>query len=68
MVKYPHLTIHIEETENAFEILGSVIDVMTAHGHSKAEIRTYVSEATSGDYEHLLKVTREYVNIEPKRT
>jgi hypothetical protein len=45
---------------NAYAILGRARHAMTAHGWDKALIDQYHAEATSGDYDHLLRVTMEY--------
>lgn len=49
---------------NAFAILGKVQKVMIDNGVSSKIIYEYVDEATSGDYNHLLKTTMKYVDIE----
>ena len=49
---------------NAFSVLGSVRKAMRKGGVSQEVIDDYLSEAMSGDYNHLLRVTMNYVNVE----
>lgn len=56
---------------NAFSVMGSVSNIIKQIGEvlalPKNEIELYLDEyrkkATSGDYEHLLKVSNEYVEF-----
>jgi len=65
MPKYPDITVSlIGEDGNAFNILSTVRKELKAHGLSKDEIDSYMEEATSGNYDHLLYTTSEWVNIE----
>lgn len=64
-VKYPNVTVRlIGEDGNAFAILGAVKRQMRRAKISQEEIDAYVAEATSGDYNHLLRVTMNTVNVE----
>ena len=54
----------IGEDGNAFFILGKVQQALKRAGYDQAYVKNYIDEATSGDYNHLLAVTAEYVNIE----
>jgi hypothetical protein len=49
---------------NAFSILGRVKQALSRVGAEKEYIDQYLSEAISGDYDHLLAVTMEYVEVE----
>ena len=49
---------------NAFSIMGRVKRALMQNGADKEYIDQYLSEATSGDYDHLLFVSMEYVNVE----
>ncbi len=49
---------------NAFAILGRVRRALLDAGASEEYVERYTREATSGDYNHLLAVTMEYV-VEP---
>ncbi len=48
---------------NAFFILGSVKKAL-ANGGYKDLAEEYFNEATKGDYNHLLSVTMDYVDVE----
>jgi hypothetical protein len=49
---------------NAFSIMGRVKQSLKRAGADKEYIDGYLREATSGDYDHLLAVTMEYVEVE----
>ena len=49
---------------NAFAILGRVSKALRRAGADKEYVDGYVSKATSGDYDHLLVVSMEYVDVE----
>ena len=53
----------VGEDGNAFAIMGRVIRALKRHGHGNL-VQQYKEEATSGDYDHLLQVTMEYVDVE----
>lgn len=53
----------IGEDGNAFYILGKVCREMRRNDYSKEEIDQYLKEAKSGDYDNLLRVTMEWVNV-----
>ena len=48
---------------NAFAIMGAVRGALERNGHQDLASQ-YIEEATMGDYDHLLRVTMEYVNVE----
>jgi len=48
---------------NAFAILSKVTKALKRNGHGDLA-EQYKTDAMSGDYDHLLKVTEEYVSIE----
>jgi len=52
------------EDGNAFFIMGRVSEALRRAGADQEYIRKYTNEATSGDYDHLLQVTMEYVDTE----
>lgn len=52
----------VGEDGNAFSILGRTMQAMRRHGWPKELIDQYTAEATSGDYNHLLATTLEYVD------
>lgn len=47
---------------NAFAILGKVSKALRDKGHGDL-VKEYQAEATKGDYNHLLAVTMEYVEV-----
>ena len=49
---------------NAFSIMGRVKKALMRAGADKEYIDKYLSEATSGDYNHLLAVSMDYVEVE----
>ena len=49
---------------NAFSIMGRVKKALIRSGADREYIDQYLSEATSGDYDHLLFVSMEYVDVE----
>ena len=51
------------EDGNAFSILGRVKRALEECGATKEECSAYHVEATSGDYENLLRVTSEWVDV-----
>ena len=50
---------------NAFGIIGATMKALRKEGASQEEISQYQSEATSGDYDNLLRVTMDWVNLNP---
>ena len=63
MPKYAIRVPLIGEDGNAFAILGSVQRALRKAGASKDEINQYMEEAMSGDYNHLLSTTMEWVEV-----
>ncbi len=55
------LIVLVDNGENAFTILGETVRVLQMSDHSEEEIKAYVREATSSDYEHLREVTQRYI-------
>ena len=53
----------VGEDGNAFAIMGAVTKAMRRAGVPKETIDAYRSEAISGDYNHLLRTTMEYVEV-----
>lgn len=51
------------EDGNAFMIMGKVIKALKRGGHADL-VTAYQKEAISGDYDHLLATTMEYVEVE----
>ena len=53
----------VGEDGNAFAIMGRVGRALRRAGYTQEEIDEYQNEATSGDYDNLLRVTMEYVDV-----
>ena len=49
---------------NAFSVMGHVKKALKHAGAHKEYIDKYLNEATSGDFDHLLVVSMEYVEVE----
>ena len=52
------------EDGNAFYILGKVSKALREAGYSEGFIGAYQQEAKAGDYDHLLMVAMQYVDVE----
>lgn len=63
MAKYEIEVELIGQDGNAFAIMGAVSRELKMAGVSKEERDAYFTEATSGDYDNLLRVTADWVNI-----
>jgi hypothetical protein len=64
MIKYPEIEVQLTGHDgNAFAILGRMQGAMRQAGISRDEIEQFMSEATSGDYNHLLRVCMEWVEV-----
>ena len=53
----------VGENGNAFSILGTVSKALKKTGADKEYIDQYLNKAMAGDYDHLLGVTMEYVDV-----
>lgn len=63
--KHPDIRVKLAgEDGNAYAILGRVCKAMRRGGVSPEDIKTYQSEAKSGDYDNLLVTTMEWVSCE----
>ena len=64
-IKYPEVNVSlVGEDGNAFAILGRVQKALRRAGVPKEELDAYFAEATSGDYDHLLRVTMDWVEVD----
>lgn len=64
-VKFPEVTVKLTKANgNSFAILAAVQREMRKSGVDPTAITEYVNEATNDDYNHLLRVTMETVNVE----
>lgn len=65
MPKYPEITVKlIGRDGNAFAILGTVRKALQRGGVSSADIDTFMDEAQSGDYNHLLQTVMTWVEVD----
>lgn len=63
--KHPEITVKlVGEDGNAFSILSRVKRALRSEGVSDAEVSEFLEEATAGDYDHLLRVVMNWVNVE----
>jgi hypothetical protein len=61
-IKYPDVRVKlVGEDGNAYAIMGRVQSALQDAGVSKQECAEYIKEATSGDYDNLLRVTMSWV-------
>lgn len=64
-VRYPDVSVKlIGENGNAFAILNSVTKALKRAGVSVEEIAQFKSEAMSGDYNNLLRVCMDWVEVD----
>lgn len=64
-VKYPHITVKLTgENGNAFAILGAVQRALVKAKVPQDEIQAFRDKAMSGDYNNLLVVAMQTVNVE----
>ena len=66
MPKYPEVHVDVEKSGpsgNAFAVLGNVRKGLRKAGVPQAEIDTFMAEATAGNYEALLAVCEEWVDM-----
>ena len=62
--KFPHVRVKLADMDgNSFTILARVIGAMKEAGIDQAEINAYRERAMAGDYDNLLKVSMETVNV-----
>ena len=64
-LKYPHITVRLTGRDgNAWAVLGAVNRALHENGVGKAEASSFFDEATSGDYDHLLRTVMRWVEVE----
>lgn len=62
--KYPHIRVQLTGHDgNAFAIMGRVTAALKRAGVHKEERDRYVTESTSGDYDHLLQTAMRWVDV-----
>lgn len=63
-VKYPEVHVQLSGRDgNAFAILGAVQEAMRRAGISVEERNAFYNEATSGDYDNLLRTAMRWVEV-----
>ena len=64
-VKFPEITVSLVGSDgSALAVVGAVIRALRKAGVAPRAIDDYQAEALSGDYNHLLSVTMETVEVE----
>jgi hypothetical protein len=64
-IKYPDVRVRlVGEDGNAYAIMGRVQSALQDAGISNKECEKYIKEATSGDYDNLLRVTMSWVTTD----
>ena len=53
----------VGEDGNAYAVMGTVSRALRKAGADKEYVNKYYSEAMSGDYDNLLRVSMEYVDV-----
>jgi chromosomal replication initiation ATPase DnaA len=61
MVKFPEVEVQMGYRENAFAILGRVRKALRRGGASPEQVKEFIAEATSSDYEHLQDTVERWV-------
>ena len=62
--RYPDITVDlIGHAGNAFTVLGRCRKTAREAGLSEDEIATFMTEATAGDYDHLLQTAMRWFDI-----
>jgi hypothetical protein len=63
-IKYPDVHVRLTGQDgNAFNVMGLTTKAMRRAGVAKEAINTYMTDAMSGDYNHLLTVTMQTVDV-----
>lgn len=64
MPKYPDINVQLSGQDgNAFVLMGIVSKALKRAGYAH-EVKSFMAEAMAGDYNHLLRVCAEWVNVE----
>jgi hypothetical protein len=63
-MKYPEIEVELTgQNGNAFAIMAAVTSALRRNGVTQAEAKQYQAEAMSGDYDHLMQVTMDWVEV-----
>jgi hypothetical protein len=63
MSKYPVEVTLVGHDGNAFAIMGKVQRALKDAGASAEELKQYLDESMSGDYDHLLRTAMKWVTV-----
>jgi hypothetical protein len=64
MPKYPNITVKLTGTDgNALALIGKVKDKMRRSGVESENIKLFVEEALSGDYNNVLQTCMKWVDV-----
>ncbi len=64
MPRFPEVEVELVGRDgNAFLILGRVMKALKRGGATPEEVQEYLDEAKSGDYNHLLATTMDWVEV-----
>lgn len=64
-MRFPEATAKLVGVDgNAFMVISKVRRALKEAGATDGQVQEYVNAATSGDYDNLLRVTMEWVNVE----
>ena len=62
--KYPEITVQLTGNDgNAFAVMGAVKKALRRANVSADEISEYIKQSMSGDYDNLLRVAMEWVEV-----
>lgn len=63
-IKYPDIQVQLTGNNgNAYAIMGAVSKALRRNGIPQEEIDLYMEESQSGDYDHLLVVAMQWVDV-----
>lgn len=63
-IKHPEIEVKLVGRDgNAFAILGAVSKALKDGGVPEEEVQEFMTEATSGDYNHLLQTAIKWVDV-----
>jgi hypothetical protein len=64
-MKYPNITVELVGRDgNVFAILGACNRAMSRAGLTPVQREEFITEATAGDYDHVLRTVMNYFNVE----
>jgi hypothetical protein len=64
MSKYPKINVKLTGTDsNAFSIIGKVKTALRTNGVPDVEVKMFLDEAMSGDYNKVIQTAMSWVNV-----